>query len=78
MSVTKMSLSGPNVAVTVIAAPLMAGVLLWLCNRKDYMGEQRNGPLLNIVGGIGFIMLLAMAWNTAFNEVWPKIKLWLG
>ena len=65
-------------AVTVIAAPLMAGVLLWLCNRKDYMGEHRNGPLLNIVGGIGFLLLLAMAWNTAFNKVLPKVKDWLG
>lgn len=65
-------------AVTVIAAPLMAGVLLWLCNRKDYMGEHRNGPLLNIVGGIGFLVLLAMAWNTAFNKVLPKVKDWLG
>lgn len=65
-------------AVTVIAAPLMAGVLLWLCNRKDYMSEHRNGPLLNIVGGIGFLLLLAMAWNTAFNKVLPKVKDWLG
>ena len=65
-------------AVTVIAAPLMAGVLLWLCNRKDTMGEHRNGPLLNIVGGIGFLVLLAMAWNTAFNKVFPKVQDWLG
>ena len=40
-------------AVTVIAAPLMAGVLLWLCNRKEYMGEHRNGPLLNVCGWRG-------------------------
>ena len=65
-------------AVTVIAAPLMAGTLLWLCNRKEHMGEQKNGPLLNIVGWIGFLMLLAMAWNTAFNKVWPKVSEWLG
>ena len=65
-------------AVTVIAAPLMAGTLLWLCNRKEHMGEQKNGPILNIVGGIGFLMLLAMAWNTAFNKVWPKVSEWLG
>ena len=65
-------------AVTVIAAPLMAGVLLCLCNRKEYMGEHRNGPLLNVVGGVGFLILLAMAWNTAFNKVWPKVSEWLG
>jgi Mn2+/Fe2+ NRAMP family transporter len=56
----------------------MAGVLLWLCNRKEYMGEHRNGPLLNAVGGLGFVMLLAMAWNTAVHKVWPKVSAWLG
>ncbi|MDE2680559.1 MAG: Nramp family divalent metal transporter, partial [Verrucomicrobiota bacterium] len=29
-------------AVTVIVAPLLAAVLLWLCNRKDIMGKDRN------------------------------------
>jgi len=65
-------------AVTVIAAPLMAGVLLWLCNRKDLMGEDRNSPLMNALGGVGFVLLLAMAWYTASAKVWPKISGWLG
>lgn len=65
-------------AITVIAAPLMAGTLLWLCNCKEYMGQHRNGPFLNIIGGIGFLLLLAMAWNTAFNKVWPRVSGWLG
>jgi len=65
-------------AVTVIAAPLMAGVLLWLCNRKDLMGEDRNSPLMNALGGVGFVLLLAMAWYTATAKVWPKISGWLG
>ena len=65
-------------AVTVIAAPLMAGVLLWLCNRKDLMGEDRNSPLLNTLGGLGFVLLLAMAWYTATAKVWPKVSELLG
>ena len=65
-------------AVTVIAAPLMAGVLLWLCNRKDLMGEDRNSPLLNTLGGLGFVLLLAMAWYTATAKVWPKVSVLFG
>ncbi len=65
-------------AVTVIAGPLMAGVLLWLCNRKDLMGEDRNSPLMNALGGVGFVLLLAMAWYTASAKVWPKISGWLS
>jgi len=65
-------------AVTVIAAPLMAGVLLWLCNRKELMGEDRNSPLMNALGGVGFVLLLAMAWYTATAKVWPKISGWLS
>ena len=64
-------------AVTVLAAPLMAAALLWLCNKKEYMGQDRNGPLLNAVGGIGFVVLLAMAWYTATAKVWPKVSEWL-
>jgi Mn2+/Fe2+ NRAMP family transporter len=64
-------------AVTVIAGPLLAGALLWLCNRKEYMGDQCNRPFLNVVGGLGFIVLLVMAWNTAFNKVLPKVIDWM-
>ncbi len=65
-------------AVTVIVAPLLAGILLWLCNRKDIMGEDRNGPLINGLGGVGFVLLLEMAANTAVYKVWPKVSAWLG
>ena len=65
-------------AVTVIAAPLLAGAMLWLTNRKDIMGEDRNSPVMNLVAGLGFVMLLAMAWYTATAKVWPKVKVWLG
>ena len=56
-------------AVTVLATPLVAGVLWWLTNREDVMGERRNGPVLNIIGGIGFLLLLAMACYTAMVKL---------
>lgn len=63
-------------AVTVIASPLIAAVLLWLCNRRDVMGDQRNGWGLNLLGGLGFLMLLAMAAYTAIYKVWPAVAPW--
>lgn len=65
-------------AVTVIVAPLLAAVLLWLCNREDIMGKDRNGPLINALGGVGFVLLLVMAGNTAVYKVWPEVRVWLG
>ena len=60
-------------AVTVVAAPLMAAVLLWLTNLSEVMGPRRNGPLTNLLGGAGLLLLLAMAWYTASQKVWPAI-----
>lgn len=65
-------------AVTVIAAPLMAGTILWLSNCKDIMGEHTNGTAVNFIAGIGFLVLLAMAGNTAFNKVLPAVQGWLN
>jgi len=48
-------------ALTVIGNPLMAAAILWLANRKDIMGQRRNTPLLNVLGGIGFLVVLFMA-----------------
>jgi len=48
-------------ALTVIGNPLMAATILWLANNKDVMGERRNTLPLNILGGIGFIVVLFMA-----------------
>jgi manganese transport protein len=48
-------------AMTVLGNPLMAATILWLANRKDIMGERRNTLLLNILGGIGFLVVLLMA-----------------
>lgn len=56
-------------AVTVIAAPLVAGALLWLSNRKDVVGNAGNGKISNVLGLIGFLLLLAMAWYTASVKI---------
>ena len=61
-------------ALTVIASPLMAGALLWLCNRRDLLGDQTNGPIVNLLGGLGFLLLLAMAGYTLVYKVMPGIQ----
>lgn len=61
-------------AVTVVAAPLAAGGLLLLTSSKKVMGEYRNGVLMNIFAGIGFLLLLGMAWYIATQKVIPEIQ----
>ena len=48
-------------ALTVIGNPLMAVTILWLANRKDIMGERRNTIILNILGGLGLLVVVLMA-----------------
>ncbi|MCK4627779.1 MAG: divalent metal cation transporter, partial [Sedimentisphaerales bacterium] len=48
-------------ALTVIGNPLMAATLLWLANRKDVMGDRRNTILMNILGGVGLLVVIFMA-----------------
>ena len=52
-----------------VASPLVAGALLWLSNRKDVMGEDRNGPVANTFGSLGLALLIAMAGYTAFKSI---------
>jgi len=47
----------------------MAVTILWLANRKDIMGERRNTLPLNILGGIGFIVVLFMAVRVLISVV---------
>ncbi len=63
-------------AVTVVAAPVLAGALWWLTNQRDAMGEQRNGRLLNVAAGLGFLLLLALAWYIASEKVLPAVREW--
>ena len=65
-------------AVTILAAPLLAAAMLWLTNQESIMGKDRNSLGLNFAAGVGFVMLLAMAWYTATAKVWPKISGWLS
>jgi len=48
-------------ALTVIGNPLMAATILWLANRKDIMGDRRNTIILNILGGLGLLVVVLMA-----------------
>ncbi len=48
-------------ALTVIGNPLMAGSLLYLANRHKVMGDRRNTWLVNILGSVGFLVVLLMA-----------------
>ena len=61
-------------AVTVIAAPLIAGVLLWLTSSRDVMGEHVNGPMTIGMGLLGFLMLIGMAGKTAVVDLPNAIK----
>ncbi len=48
-------------ALTVVGNPLMAASILFLANSKGIMGERRNSVLMNVLGGLGFIVVLFMA-----------------
>jgi Mn2+/Fe2+ NRAMP family transporter len=48
-------------ALTVLGNPLMAAAMLWLANRKDVMGQKRNTIALNILGGLGLLVVVLMA-----------------
>ena len=65
-------------AVTVLAAPLMAGALWWLTSLRDVMGTHRNSLLMNVAAGIGFAMLLVLAAYVATQKVWPNVQEWIG
>ena len=61
-------------AVTVLAAPIVAGSLLWLTSRKEIMGENVNRPIQLFLGTLGFVLLLAMSTNLAVTRVFPELK----
>ncbi len=48
-------------AMTVIGNPLMAASILFLANSKRIMGHRRNSLIMNILGGLGFVLVLLMA-----------------
>ena len=56
-------------ALTVLGNPLMAVSMLWLANRKDVMGDRRNGWIANTLGGIGFVVVVLMALRVLWRLV---------
>ncbi len=48
-------------AMTVTGNPLMAAAILYLANQKDIMQERRNRLIHNLLGGLGFLIVLWMA-----------------
>ena len=61
-------------AVTVVGAPLIAGVLLWLASSKDVMGSHAARPTTITFAAVGLVVLIAIAANTAINTVPNKIQ----
>jgi Mn2+/Fe2+ NRAMP family transporter len=53
--------------LTVLGNPLMAGTMLYLANRREVMGEHRNGWVLNTLGGLGFGLVLLMAMRVTWR-----------
>jgi Mn2+/Fe2+ NRAMP family transporter len=60
-------------AVTVLASPLVAGSLLWMTSNRDIMGDNVNGPVSKMLGGIGFLLLVAMSVRLAVTRVIPTL-----
>jgi len=58
-------------AVTVVGAPLVAAVLLWLASSREVMGVHAAGIGTRVIAGIGLVLLIAIAADTAINKL-PK------
>ncbi len=64
-------------AVTVLASPLVACVLLWLASSRDVMGQHVATPLQKTIAGIGLLALIAIGMKTAFVDLPKKIDTYL-
>ncbi len=65
-------------AVTVVAAPLVAGVLLWLTSSREVMGEHVNRPTTVALGLLGLALLIVMAGKTAAVDLPKQIDAYLA
>lgn len=61
-------------AVTVVVAPLIAGVLWWLTSSRAVMGNRANSLVTNCVAAVGFVILLAIAARTALITLPQKVQ----
>jgi manganese transport protein len=61
-------------ALTVLGNPLMAAAILYLANSRRVMGERRNPWWVNVLGGLGFVVVLFMAcrvlWGLLLKAGW--------
>lgn len=56
-------------ALTVVASPLVAGVLLWLTSSRQVMGADVSSGWLRSIAFLGFLILVAMALKTALYDL---------
>jgi len=63
-------------AVTVLGAPLIALVLLWLTASERVLGPAKNSFAVNMAGLIGVLLLVGMAWRTAFYSIPDSWNRW--
>ena len=64
-------------AVTIVGSPLVAIVLVWLCRKKELLGEHAAGTKLKCFAYLGVVLLLAMAARTALVTLpssWKKYR----
>lgn len=61
-------------AITVVASPLLAGVLWWLTSRRDLMGSHANSPAMHVGAAIGFLLLLGIAALIVFDKIPATFK----
>lgn len=56
-------------AMTVLGNPLLAAVMLWLAIRPDLTGARKVPRWMLVLGGLGFLVVLALAGRTVYNLV---------
>lgn len=56
-------------AVTVVFAPLLGIVLLWLTNNRAVMGDDRNGVATNIFASLGCLLLIAISYYMVVEKI---------
>lgn len=49
--------------LTLLTVPLLALAIIWIVNDESVMGKLRNRTWLNIVAGLGFVVLLYLFYN---------------
>lgn len=61
-------------AVTVVGAPLVAGVLFWLTSQSDIMGKHKSGTLITGFAAVGLALLVAIGAYTAIYKIPESVQ----